>query len=88
MVEEEVYSISPELLASIYAAINALPEKTRLVVTSVIVQNKKYKEAADELGVSVNTVKRLLSNGLKQLRKQFSDALVMFFFLRGEKYIL
>lgn len=88
VVEEEVYSISPELLASIYAAINALPEKTRLVVTSVIVQNKKYKEAADELGVSVNTVKRLLSNGLKQLRKQFSDALVMFFFLRGGKYIL
>lgn len=80
VIEEEIYSISPELLKSIYAAINALPEKTRLVVTFVIVQNKKYKEAATELGVSVNTVKRLLSNGLKQLRKQFSDMLVMFLF--------
>ena len=53
---------------------------------SVVVEGKKYKETAEELGVSVNTVKTLLSGGLKQLRQQFSDALLLFFILEKNNF--
>lgn len=81
-VEEEAMTFSPELISAICEAIASLPEKTRLVVTAVMVQGKKYKEAAVELNISVNTVKTLLSHGLKQLRSQFSDFQLLFFWIR------
>lgn len=38
------------------------------VLMEIVVHNKKYKEVADELGLSVNTVKTHLSRALKYLR--------------------
>lgn len=81
-IEEEAITISPELIESIRQAINQLPEKTRLTITHIVIQGKKYKEAAEELNVSVNTVKTLLNNGLKQLRQQFSDSILLLFIFR------
>ena len=80
-VEEEATTISLELIEAIRQAIERLPQKTRMVVISIVVEGKKYKETAEELGVSVNTVKTLLSGGLKQLRQQFPDSLLLFFIL-------
>ena len=76
-------TISQELMDSIRRAINELPQKTRIVVIAIIVEGKRYKEAAEELGVSVNTVKTLLQYGLKQLRQQFLDTLLLLFILKG-----
>ena len=85
-VEEEAMTVSQELIEAIRKAIEELPRKTRMVVMSVVVEGKKYKETAEELGVSVNTVKTLLSGGLKQLRQQFSDALLLFFILEKNNF--
>lgn len=82
-IEEEATTISPELIDAIRGAIRKLPEKTRAVITAVVVEGKKYKEAAEELKVSVNTVKTLLSTGLKQLRQQFPDSLLLLFMMAG-----
>ena len=41
---------------------------------------KKYKEIAEILGVSVNTVKTHISLGLKILRKEFPASLLFAFF--------
>ncbi|MDR3220371.1 MAG: sigma-70 family RNA polymerase sigma factor [Dysgonamonadaceae bacterium] len=38
------------------------------VVNAIIIHRKKYKEVAEEMGISVNTVKTYLSRALKQLR--------------------
>lgn len=38
------------------------------VLIEIVVRNKKYKEVAEELGISVNTVKTHLSRALKYLR--------------------
>lgn len=38
------------------------------VLIEIVVHNKKYKEVAEELGISVNTVKTHLSRALKYLR--------------------
>lgn len=83
LAEEEAMTISQELMDSIRRAINELPQKTRIVVIAIIVEGKRYKEAAEELGVSVNTVKTLLQYGLKQLRQQFLDTLLLLFILKG-----
>lgn len=40
-------------------------------VEYVILQNKKYKDAAEELQISVNTLKTYLARALKQLRKEY-----------------
>ena len=77
-VEEEALTVSPELMEAIHAAIDALPEKTRAAILGVIVDGKRYKEVADSLNVSVNTVKTLLAHGLKQLRAQFPDPAILF----------
>ena len=42
------------------------------VVRAVIMENKKYKEAAEELHISVNTLKTHLTRALRQLRKEYN----------------
>ena len=79
--EEEAITFSPELVEAIRKAIRQLPEKTRAVVLSIIVEKKKYKETAESLNVSVNTVKTLLNHGLQQLRRQFPDPAIFLFML-------
>ena len=85
-IEEEAATISVELVEAIRQEIEKLPPKTQMVVKSIVIEGKRYKETAEELGVSVNTVKTLLSGGLKQLRQQFPDSLLLFFFLEKNKY--
>lgn len=53
-------------------AIEALPDKCRYVFTAICVDNKKYKEVADEMRVSVNTIKTQLSRSLKLLRERLN----------------
>ena len=78
--EEEAMTISPELIAAIRETIQQLPDKTRQEIVSILIQGKKYKETAEELNVSVNTVKTLLNYGVKQLRNQFPDTLLLLFY--------
>ena len=85
-IEEEATTVSLELIEAIRQAIERLPQKTRMVVMSIVVEGKKYKETAEELGVSVNTVKTLLSGGLKQLRQQFPNSLLLFFILEKNNF--
>ena len=51
-------------------AVAGLPERTRLVVEGVALEEMSYKEVAERLGVSVNTVKTLLRLGMKELRER------------------
>lgn len=49
-----------------------LPPQELQAVKAVIMGNKKYKEAAEELNISVNTLKTHLARALKQLRKEYN----------------
>jgi RNA polymerase sigma-70 factor (ECF subfamily) len=57
----------------ILAAIDALPEAEREVVSLVSVQGLTHAEAADLLGVSAKTVQRRLHRGLLSLAEQLPD---------------
>ncbi len=81
-IEEESKTIAPELIDAVYKAIENLPLKTRIVVRGILISGKKYKEVAEENCISVNTVKTLLSSGLRALRSQFSDPGILCLFVK------
>lgn len=70
---DEAEQMDESVVQLITAAMYSLPEKTRRVMECVVLHEKMYKEAAEELGVSVNTVKTLLRQGMKELRERFKD---------------
>ena len=67
---QEAEAMDDEQAASVRAALSRLPERTRQVVERVVIHDESYQEAADTLGVSVNTVKTLLRLGMKELRER------------------
>ena len=73
------------LYGDVETEITNMPEQTREIIRSVFFQDLKYQEVADQLGISINTVKTLLKNGMKHLREHFAgrgDLFLMVLFLR------
>lgn len=56
----------------LYAEIERLPEQCRKVFEAVVLKDMKYKEAAEQLDLSVNTVKTHLARAMKQLRSSLN----------------
>ncbi len=73
IVEEEVIRLNDESVKKLNEELNKLPERTGKVFHLIYAKKLKYKEAAAELGVSVNTIKTLLRNGLLHLKEVFRD---------------
>lgn len=59
-----------ELQYHVERALTSLPDQCRKIFTSVALDNKKYQEAADEFGVSINTVKTQLKRAFSKMREQ------------------
>ena len=75
-----------ELLArkeKLYKEIQLLPEKCREVFMAIVLEGLSYKETAEKLDVSVNTVKTHYARALKQLRDNL-DTIVLLFLLHGK----
>ncbi|WP_294142812.1 sigma-70 family RNA polymerase sigma factor [uncultured Sanguibacteroides sp.] len=79
--QEEAEGLDEAVVNTVLTAMQKLPHKTRVVVETVMQKGRMYKEAAEELGISVNTVKTLLKMGLKELRGELKDHKNMFFLL-------
>ncbi|MDD2436705.1 MAG: RNA polymerase sigma-70 factor [Massilibacteroides sp.] len=62
-------------------AINKLPERCRLIFIKSRIEGKKYKEIAEELDLSINTVENQMSIALKKLRVELKDFLPLLLFL-------
>lgn len=71
--QEEAERMDDAVARIVAEALQKLPEKTRRVVECVMLEDKMYKEAAEELGVSVNTIKTLLKQGMKILNEELKD---------------
>ena len=54
----------------LYFAINQLPPERRRIFMMVYAEGKKYKEVAEHLQISINTVRTQLSRSLKFLREK------------------
>lgn len=68
--------IEKECENEIMAAINSLPEECRHVFTKSRFENKKYREIASELGISISTVKYHMTNALAFLEKKLGKYLL------------
>lgn len=86
---EEYDSFEDEVFRRVEVEIGKLPPRTREIIRSVYLKGMKYKEVAEELGISVATVNSLLVKALKTLRQQADnkdEIAVYLFFL--EKSLL
>jgi RNA polymerase sigma-70 factor (ECF subfamily) len=75
------YHSEKELEEKIRQALDALPERCRAVFVKSRIEGMKYKEIAEELGISVNTVENQMATALKKLRIALKDFLPLFLFL-------
>lgn len=69
-----------ELICDIIQRIDKLPARCSVVMKMCFIECKHYKEIADSLGISVNTVKTHISTGLKILREEFPASLLFILF--------
>lgn len=66
-----------ELQQNLSLALNDLPEQCRTIFQMSRFEELKYREIADELGLSVKTVENQIGKALKILRVKLSDFLVL-----------
>jgi len=83
--EQLDYNLSSEddIERIITNAVDKLPERCREIFMKSRLEGKKYKEIAEELNISVNTVETQMSIALKKLRVELKDYLPLFVFLAG-----
>lgn len=82
---DEDYEGYERLIEDLSKAVENLPEQSRLVFKKCFLDGKKYKEVAEELGISINTVKTHITKSLKRLRGEFKDEILLYFFSFSEK---
>ena len=73
-----LFRSNDELIQEIETEISNMPEQTREIIQGVFFQGLKYQEVADQLGISINTVKTLLKNGMRHLRERFAERVDLF----------
>ncbi|MCT4614264.1 MAG: sigma-70 family RNA polymerase sigma factor [Marinifilaceae bacterium] len=57
----------------LYKALSLLPSSCKQIFIMCIVYGYKYQETADELGISINTVRTQMSRGFKILRENLKQ---------------
>ena len=65
----------------LYAAIEDLPANPKKVLTAIVFNNTPYKVVAEEMGISLNTVKTSYARALQALRKSLDGKTFCLFFL-------
>lgn len=79
LVSDEVLDVEniAEEKKKLYDEIEALPEKSREVFKAIVLENRKYKEVAEQLDISVNTVKTHYARALKKLRSKLDIIIIL-----------
>ncbi len=73
-INNEELSVQYERL---HRLIDQLPSQEKSVLMAIVVDNKKYKEVAEEMNISVNTVKTHFARALKTLRKELPLSILL-----------
>lgn len=77
----DVFLIEKELAHQINSEIDNLPSKMAIIFKKSRLENKSYKEIAEELDIAENTVKKQVSRALRLMREKFFHIMYYFFFL-------
>jgi RNA polymerase sigma-70 factor (ECF subfamily) len=77
-----------ESVDNLYYHIHRLPERCRRVFLMACLDDKPYRQVAEELGISINTVKTQMKIALKYLRENLRGRLfldMLFLFSKGRQ---
>jgi len=66
----EFVFIEKEYLIKVESAINALPEKQKIVFTLSRYENKKYREIAEMLDISIKTVEKRMQQAILSVKEK------------------
>ena len=72
MIDEEFASVDEDLIHNLQKEIFILAPQTQKIIVGIFYRKLTYKEIADELNISINTVKSLLESVIKKLRKNLN----------------
>ena len=70
-----------EIRKIVFESLNELPDQTRKIFEMSRFENKKNREIAEELNISIKTVEANITKTLKQLKKALNNYLPLAFFL-------
>lgn len=73
--------IIEEVHATLYRALDSLPNGCRVVFELSCLKGLKYKDIASDLNISINTVKSQRARAIKLLREQLKDNPLLLFIL-------
>lgn len=74
---EEDHELALKKKVHLYKQIDSLPEQCRKIFLLCVLDNLKYQEAADTLGISINTVKTQMKKAFKILRSSLKQIYVL-----------
>lgn len=77
----DVFLIEKELARQINSEIDNLPPKMAEIFRKSRLENKSYREIAEELDITENTVKKQISRALRLMREKFLHIKYYLFFL-------
>lgn len=83
----EELDIYEERVNRLNKKLSELPERQREVLMKCFVEGRKYKEVADEMEISVNSLKTHISRGLKFLRDELKEDVVLLMFTLNNRKV-
>jgi RNA polymerase sigma-70 factor (ECF subfamily) len=84
--EEKTSLIEQELENKLNEVLNGLPERCRQIFLMSRFENKKNKEIAEELDISVKAVEKQITKALATIRAEMKDYLPLLLFLSGHLF--
>lgn len=78
---DDIELFDVQLIETIKKSIDELPEQMARIFKMKLIENKKRDEIADELNISINTVKTQLQRAKTKLREKLLDQTKLYFFL-------
>lgn len=84
--EEKTSLIEQELENKLYDVLGNLPDRCRQIFTMSRFDNKKNKEIAEELDISVKAVEKQITKALATIRAEMKDYLPLLLFLSGHLF--
>ncbi|MEO8253225.1 MAG: sigma-70 family RNA polymerase sigma factor [Flavobacterium sp.] len=86
---EEDNDLALKKRIQLYKQIDSLPEQCKKIFLLCVLEDLKYQEVADTLGISINTVKTQMKKAFKTLRASLKDIYILFIVLnQTKKYFL
>lgn len=67
-----------DLINKLHLSIEKLPPKCKQVFLLCVIQNYSYSEIAEDLGISINTIKNHIKRAYKYLREQHAQNLMLY----------